>query len=66
MFYNKGGVRLAESRLKLADFVREKHCLAGSINNKMSGQPAGWSENFRPANKSKKDAASWSNCEQQK
>jgi hypothetical protein len=22
------------------------------MNSKMSGQPAGWSENFRPANKS--------------
>jgi hypothetical protein len=33
-------------------FCERKHCLAGWMNSKMSGEPAGWSEKFRPANKS--------------
>jgi len=45
-----GPVRLAESWLKLAGFVREKHCLASLMNSDLSGKPAGWSELFRPTN----------------
>ena len=46
-----GPVRMAESWLKLAGFVREKHCLTGLMNSDLSGKPAGWSELFRPANR---------------